>query len=468
MILLVVLHTNKLDKHEMKFDKLWIILFFSIMALWLCVLTTILSLSNTNVLVDREVDLSLPTLVALGINILYLFTSVFVFGVFLVGFRKVQRYQTKIKNTNLSYMKEEDLCSIIIPARNEESVIRRTILACLQQRYKNIEVLVICHNSTDGTFEQAQVEDKRVRAFNLNTKTTGKSIALNYGVENARGKYIIVIDADGIISKDFIENALPLFDEPYVAVQGRCVPSNRNYNFVTKMLSLEDDLWFAPFCTTRVIFGKRCPLAGTGFIIRKDILIKVGMFSNNLVDDYELTYRLLRKKYSIAYAPLSVIYDEKPPTIELMLRQRARWAKGFLSLINKRIATSNDILGNIYWLGPIGILSGMIMFLVTAYASIYNLLFGYIPYTFSYLPLNLWYLFTITIISLYILVIIKQHGRKGIKYLAYIPPYLIFSQYVLVITIRGFFVKSWGTTKTTHGFMVKKEKKTVEEFESSK
>ncbi|HJT47091.1 MAG TPA: glycosyltransferase [Nitrososphaeraceae archaeon] len=446
----------------MKSDKLWIAIFFSLMTVWLFVLISILRLSNTNVLVDREVDLSIPTSLALNFNMLYLFTSIFVFSVFLVAFNKLQRYQRKIKTKNQSYLKQQDLCSIIIPARNEENVIKRTVIACLEQTYRNIEILVICHNSTDGTFEQVKVEDDRVRAFNLNTKETGKAIALNYAVEKARGKYILVVDADGIISRDFIENSLPLLDEPYVAVQGRCVPSNRNYNFVTKMLALEDDLWFAPFCTARTIFGNRCPLAGTGFIILRDILIKAGMFSNNLVDDYELTYRLLRKRYSIAYAPLSIIYDEKPPTIELMLRQRARWAKGFQSLIKKRIATPRDILGNIYWLNPIGILAGLVMFLVTAYASIHNLLFDYFPYTFSYLPLNMWYIFTGITLILYILVIIKQHGKKGIKYIAYIPLYIIFSQYSLVITLRGFFVKSWGATKTTHGFTVKEDKKSLE------
>jgi cellulose synthase/poly-beta-1,6-N-acetylglucosamine synthase-like glycosyltransferase len=451
----------------MKSDKFWIILFFIVIALWLFVLTSILRLSNTNVLVDRELDLSLPTSIALGFNMLYFFTSTFVYVVYLLSFDKMQNYQTKIKKKNLSYTKEEELCSIVIPARNEETIIRRTILACLQQTYRNIEVLVVCHNSTDGTFQQAaQVKDNRVKAFNLNTKATGKSIALNYGVEKADGKYILVIDADGIMSKSFIENALPLLDEPYAAVQGRCVPSNRNYNFVTKMLSLEDDLWFAPFYTARSIFGNRCPLAGTGFIVRKDILIKAGMFSNNLVDDYELTNRLLRKGYRIAYAPLSIIYDEKPPTIEIMLRQRARWAKGFLSLLNQRIASPDDILGNIYWLSPIGILSGIVMLVVTAYASIHNLLFEYFPYTFSYLPLNVWYLFTGMTIILNVLVIIKQYGRKGIKYAVCLPLYIIFSQYSLVITLRGFFVKSWSTTKTAHGFMVKEDKNTLEEIKN--
>jgi cellulose synthase/poly-beta-1,6-N-acetylglucosamine synthase-like glycosyltransferase len=444
----------------MKSDKLWVMLFFIVMLSWLLVLTSTLRLSDTNVLVDREVDLSLPTLILLGSNMVYFFTSIFIYIVYLIGFNKIKNYQIKIKYKKSSYNKgENDLCSIIIPARNEESVIRRTVLTCLQQTHTNIEILVICHNSTDGTFEQVQrINDKRVKALNLNTKETGKALALNYGVEQANGKYLLVVDADGIMSKDFIENALPLLDEPYAAVQGKCVPSNRNYNFVTKMLSLEDDLWFAPFCTVRSIFGNRCPLAGTGFIIRKDILIKVGMFSNNLVDDYELTNRLLRKKYSIMYAPLSVIYDEKPPTIEIMLRQRARWAKGFLSLLNHRIAAPTDIIGNIYWLSPLGILSGMIMLLITAYASIHNMLFEYIPYTFSYLPLNVWYLLTGMIFALYALTIIRQNSRKGIKYIAYLPLYIIFSQYSLVVSLRAFFVKSWGTTKTVHGFMAKEDK----------
>jgi poly-beta-1,6-N-acetyl-D-glucosamine synthase len=95
-------------------------------------------------------------------------------------------------------------------------------------------------------------------------------------------------------------------------------------------------------------------------------------------------------------------------------------------------------------------------------------MFEYFPYTFSYLPLNLWYIFTGMTFILYVLVIIKQHGKKGIKYVAYIPLYIIFSQYALVITLRGFFVKSWGATKTTHGFTVKEDKKTLEQVKSLK
>ena len=64
--------------------------------------------------------------------------------------------------------------------------------------------------------------------------------------------------------------------------------------------------------TTRSLLGKKCPLGGTGYIVKKDILQKVGLFSNHLVDDFELTFRLLRSNCKIAFAPLCIDYDEKP------------------------------------------------------------------------------------------------------------------------------------------------------------
>ena len=106
---------------------------------------------------------------------------------------------------------------------------------CLEQTYKNIEVIVICHNCTDRTFQEAQVKNPRVHAFDFRTKAAGKGIALNFGVENAKGKYLLVLDADGLLSRDFIEKAIPIFDNGYAAVQGRYIPSNRDYKLYYKV-----------------------------------------------------------------------------------------------------------------------------------------------------------------------------------------------------------------------------------------
>src|SRR4029077_6855585 len=150
----------------------------------------------------------------------------FVFLVYMVSFERIKNNQVKaIKNekqkafhntdvlipSSLAFLGkvqekvETDLCSIIIAARNEDSVIRTTVTDCLKQTYRNIEVIVVCHNCNDNTYEEAKkVYDKRVYALDYQTKEAGKGIALNYGVEQSKGKYILILDADGLLTDDFI------------------------------------------------------------------------------------------------------------------------------------------------------------------------------------------------------------------------------------------------------------------------
>ncbi|HEX2614720.1 MAG TPA: glycosyltransferase, partial [Nitrososphaera sp.] len=411
-------------------------------------------LYGIEILVDTNVDLTYFTIPILGFNLMYVCMLIFVLALYMGSYGKVRKYQmTMKKNASEKFRSQTELCSIIIPARNEESVIKRTVLNCLQQTYQNIEVIVVCHNCTDRTYEEAQVEDPRVKVFALNTKEAGKGIALNYGVEKSAGNYLLVLDSDGLLTRDFLENALPLFDGNYAAVQGRYIPSNRNFNFVTRMLALEGDLWSTPFMTIRSLIGRRTALGGTGYIVRKDILAKVGMFANHLVDDYELTFRLLRNGYRIAFAPYSINYDEKPPTLEFMMRQRARWGKGFISLLKTRIAEGSDVLGNLYWLNPIAAITGLIMLLIPAYAAVHFLIFDYYPYTYTYIPLNIWLVLAGVLFALQAAVLVRQYGRKGLAYAIQLPALTPFSHYWFVAFIKAFSVRSWANTKTVHGFI---------------
>ncbi len=437
-------------------EKSWIAFFFVIVALWILVLasTIYLRMYGAGILIDTDFNLTYFTLPILLFNLAFVGMLIFVFSVYLASYNRTTSYQMKMKEQMSKKFRDQmECCSIIIPARNEESVIKRTVLDCLRQTYQNIEIIVICHNCTDRTYEEALCEDSRVKVFALNTKESGKGIALNYGVEKANGNYVLVLDSDGFLNHDFIENALPLFDGNYAAVQGRYVPSNRSFNFVTRMLALEGDLWSTPFMTVRNLFGRRTPLGGTGYIIRKDILEKVGMFANHLVDDYELTFRLLRNGYRIVFAPYSINYDEKPPTLESMLRQRARWGRGFINLLKMRIAEGSDVLGNFYWLNPVTAITGLIMLLIPAYAAIHFLMFDYYPYTYAYIPLDVWFVLTGVLYFLQAAVLVREYGRKGLAYAAGLPALTIFSHYWFATFIKAFTIQSWANTKTTHGFL---------------
>ncbi len=428
-------------------------------SLWALVLTASIypRIYGIEILVDSEFDLTFLTLPILGFNLIYVVMLILIFGVYLAAYGRVTKHQLRMKEgVSERFRNQTELCSIIIPARNEESVIKRTVLECLKQTYQKIEVIVVCHNCSDKTYEEANVNDPRVKAFDLRTKEAGKGIALNFGVENSSGNFIMVLDSDGLLTRDFIEKALPLFDENYSAVQGRYIPSNRSFNLVTRMLALEGDLWSTPFMTIRTCIGRRCPLGGTGYIVRKDILAKVGMFANHLVDDYELTSRLLKKGYKIAFAPLSINYDEKPPTLDFMLRQRARWAKGFIDLLGTRAGDRSDIIGHIFWLNPVAAVTGFIMLMIPAIAAIHYLIYDYYPYTYAYMPLSIWFVLTGLLFVLQGSVLIKEYGWRGFGYAAQIPLFLPFSHYWFVSFIRAFTIKSWASTKTAHGFMKQK------------
>ncbi len=445
-------------------EKVWIAFFFIVIALWALVLTASIypRIYGIEILVDTDTDLTYFTLPILGFNLVYVFMLIMIITMYLGAFTSVRKYQLEMKDkVSERFRNQMELCSIIIPARNEESVIKRTVLDCLKQTYQKIEVIVICHNCSDRTYEEAKVNDTRVKVFDLQTKEAGKGIALNFGVEKSSGNYIMVLDSDGLLTRDFLENALPLFEGGYCAVQGRYIPSNRGFNFVTRMLALEGDLWSTPFMTIRTWLGRRCPLGGTGYIIKKDILLEVGMFANHLVDDYELTFRLLRRGYKITFAPLSINYDEKPPTLDFMLRQRARWAKGFIDLLGTRIADRSDIVGHIFWLNPIAAVTGFIMLMIPAFAAVHYLIYDYYPYTYAYLPLTIWFMMTGVLFVLQAAVLIKEYGWRGFAYAAQVPLYLPFSQYWFVSFIRAFTIKSWASTKTAHGFVKKKSPEKV-------
>jgi cellulose synthase/poly-beta-1,6-N-acetylglucosamine synthase-like glycosyltransferase len=435
----------------MKSEKRWVALFLVIVGLWVLVLASTLYpwLQGTEILVNTEINLTYITAPLLAFYLLYVILLISIYIVYLGVAGKVRNNQVKAQPE----VPQNDLCSIVIPARDEATVIRRTILTCLKQTHRNLEVIVVCHNCSDDTFEQAKINDPRVRAYELKTKEAGKGVALNFGVERCHGNYILVLDSDGLLVHDFIETALPMVQEEYAAVQGRYIPSNRNFSFVTRMLSLEGDLWSTPFMTIRSHFGSRTPLGGTGYIIRKDILVKIGMFANHLVDDYELTFRLLRNRYKIAFAPLSINYDEKPPTMASMFRQRARWGRGFINLLSTRVARKSDLIGNIYSLNPIAAIAGLILLLIPAYSAVHYMIFDYYPYTYSYVPLNVWLVITGLLFALQAAVLVKQYRAKGILYAMQLVLLIPFSHYWFVTFIKAFSVKSWASTKTTHGFM---------------
>ena len=441
-------------------DKAAVSLFFILAGLWglLIFYTIVPRLFGQSLPVNSNIDISVLTWTFVSLSLLGSSLWIFVqIGYLLIGNRVIENQRKAINDKTHDWSKP--IVSIIIPAHNEEAVIKRTISSRLSQTHKNTEVLVICHNCIDNTYLVAsQITDKRVRAFDYKTKEAGKGLALDFAVENSTGEYVTVLDSDGTLNDDFIETALPLFGIPDIAaVQGKLLPNNRYHNIITNLLSLEGDLYSIPYMSMKSLIDKRTSLGGTGYLIKKDILLKVGGFKNSLIDDFELSFRLFRNKYRIVFAPLSVSHDERPPELALMLRQRSRWVKGHIDLLKERIPEGSDIMGNLYWINPILMICGLLAVLIVSFGLIYYLIFGMLPYKFSFTPFLLWIGITVAAYFLQLAILIKQHRLSGLKLAGPHALSGMFSQYWYVALIKVFFVKSWSNTKTTHGYINKKD-----------
>lgn len=105
---------------------------------------------------------------------------------------------------------DEPLVSIIIPIYNYGNGLNRAILSVLGQTYKNIEIIIIDDGSTNDyvklkldTFTDLDV----IKVIKLN-ENSGPSKARNEGIKASKGEYILPLDADDIIHKDYVKSCV--------------------------------------------------------------------------------------------------------------------------------------------------------------------------------------------------------------------------------------------------------------------
>ena len=86
--------------------------------------------------------------------------------------------------------------SVVIPCYNAESYLRETIQSVLKQTHPVLEVIVVDDGSTDGSREIAESFNSPVRV--IAQPNQGESVARNHGLEEARGTWTALLDADDV------------------------------------------------------------------------------------------------------------------------------------------------------------------------------------------------------------------------------------------------------------------------------
>lgn len=110
--------------------------------------------------------------------------------------------------------------SIVIPAYNEESVIRQCLIAAIYQSVPADEIIVVDNMSKDRTADivrQMQEEYPESPIILLHQdKTQGLIPTRNFGLNNATSEILGRIDADSVLEPDWVEQVQKAFMDPSV------------------------------------------------------------------------------------------------------------------------------------------------------------------------------------------------------------------------------------------------------------
>lgn len=100
-----------------------------------------------------------------------------------------------------------DKISIIVPVYKTEKYISNFIKSIIYQTYKNFELILVNDGTPDNSIKVAEelLKDSDVEYIVVNKENGGQSTARNAGIAKAIGKYLVFLDSDDVIQKDYLE-----------------------------------------------------------------------------------------------------------------------------------------------------------------------------------------------------------------------------------------------------------------------
>jgi len=234
----------------------------------------------------------------------------------------------------------DSMVSVIVTNWNGRRYLERCLTSIVTQTYKNIEVIVIDNNSTDGSAEFIIKQFPEIILIR-NDKNYGFAKANNIGIKVSRGEYIATINNDTEADPCWIENLVNVIRrDPNI---GMCASkillfNNRNLIDSTGMLIYPDGL---PVCRgyleedvynynkeEEVLLPTACAA-----LYRKDAIINAGFFDDDYFaycEDGDLGLRIHMLGYKCIYVPRARVYHYNSgtfgndPLLKIYLCERNR------------------------------------------------------------------------------------------------------------------------------------------------
>ena len=228
-------------------------------------------------------------------------------------------------------MKNFPFVSALLVTRNEQAYVEQALLSLINQTYpKNkYEIVVIDGKSTDNTLQTVTslIKQYKTSDFDIRIISNPKRILAagwNLGIKDAKGDYVVRIDAHAVASPNFIEKSVEtmMAAQDAVCVGGKLTTKSLDgdENVVSMVLSSPFGVGNSSFRVSDTAGYADTAVYG---LYKKEIFYQVGFFNEQYVrnQDIELHSRIKTAGGKFYFNPeISSVYYSRT-TIKKMIKQ---------------------------------------------------------------------------------------------------------------------------------------------------
>lgn len=410
-----------------------------------------------------------------------------IFNVVVVARSLQKDHEVKVSDEEINNLDDKELpiYSILCPLYKEAHVVPQFLEGISKIDYPKdkLDVMFLLEEDDVETIEAfgqmtLPFYARTVIVPDSHPKTKPK--ACNYGLAYAKGKYLVIFDAEDIPDPLQLKKAVIGFQK--VPADVKCLQAKLSYynarqNLLTRFFTAEYALWFDITLPGLQSLNSALPLGGTSNHFETANLHELeGWDPFNVTEDADLGVRLFQQGYRTAIID-STTYEEATSVSKNWLRQRSRWLKGYMQtyLVHmrniKQFIKAKGVWHNVIFQLTVGgkilfVLLNPFMWLITGlYFGAYSI-FGpamqaiYQP-PIAYFAVFSWVFGNFMFLYCYMIAVAKRQQWDLAKYVLLIPVYWLMMSTAAMIGFYQLIFKPHYWEKTIHGFHLAKKPQTV-------
>ena len=332
--------------------------------------------------------------------------------------------------------------TILIPARNEEEVIKDAIQSFKCQKYPkdNYEIVVVINNTTDNTLGVCNAEG--VRCILCERKIKNKGDALKEAFDRLKKEKTdayIIMDADNVVNDEFLGEMNKSLNEGTLVAKSSMDIKAKENTWVSSSYAIYFFIQSILYSIPRNNIGASCAINGTGIMIKKEVIDKFGFNVRTITEDLEFMTLCALNNIKIKYVEGAICYAEHPSDFKVSMIQRRRWTKG---IYEGFIIYFNSIIKNMIKRPNIELLDSLLIY-STPLILILSLISIFI--NFLIVPLPIYLIITsfsllvsyisISLCALFVCVKSKKKIKDFLTGIIMFPIFLLSWQYLNIIIL---------------------------------